>query len=122
MTLDQTLAPLVALDDLRLRSEPRCPQLDLAGLGLQRALVMAGPGNAARASPRSERCALHARSALSSNSACRELVRGGTPSQCPGCVGPPPVQLDRGPPAYPLFIFEKRTILNARTWFGIRED
>ena len=45
--LDRALAPPVTLDDRRLerlRPQLRYPQLDLAGLGLQLALVMAGSG------------------------------------------------------------------------------
>jgi hypothetical protein len=45
--LDRALPPPIALDDGRLKSLPaklRYPQAHLAGLGLQIALVMAGPG------------------------------------------------------------------------------
>src|SRR5262245_28648274 len=48
---DRTLAPPIALDDRRLERLPaqlRYPQPDLAGLGLQAALVVAGAGIATR--------------------------------------------------------------------------
>ena len=144
--LDQALAALVTLDGRhhkRLRPEIRFPQPDLAGPGLQRALVMPGP-----VTRRVLRCALLVVLRIASASQCllhatanrpvemllgliiinRDEIRSGNPASfmTPRDAGLRSATassvriLDRQP--IRLFIFEKRIILNARIWFEIQED